>query len=199
MTADPELLELDMIYSDVHCYGQGHRCSVIWDMDSAEPKWVRSAFFPEFNLLQMKAASIDAGKIFSMKFLSIATAGEIIPGLASFAEKYREWIDGLGDKASAAGDSFKEIADNNILKCRDAYDRILLAIQLLYESSKSDNKAFRAFQLANEAMLMQRRQSILKNKGQYDPEKITWYPFQLAFILHELSSFIEPSGHPGQA
>ena len=198
LTADPELLELDMIYSDVHCYGQGHGCSVIWDMDSAEPKWVRSAFFPEFNLLQMKAASIDAGKIFSMKFLSTATAGEIIPGLVSFAEKYREWIDGLGDKASAAGDSFKEIADNNILKCRDAYDRISLAIQLLDESSKSDNKAFRAFQLANEAMLMQRRQSILKNKGQYDPEKITWYPFQLAFILHELSSFIEPSGHPGQ-
>lgn len=198
LTADPELLELDMIYSDVHCYGQGHGCSVIWDRVSVEPEWVCSSFFPEFNLLQMKAADIDAGNILSMKFLATATANEIIPGLLSFAEKYLEWIDGLEGKASAIGDSFKEIADNNILKCKNAYNRILLAIQLLDESSKSDDKAFRAFQLANEAMLMQRRQSILKNKGQYDPEKIAWYPFQLAFILHELSSFIEPSGHSGQ-
>lgn len=198
LTTDPELLELDMIYSDVYCYGQGHGCSVLWDRDSTEPEWVGSSFFPEFNLLQMKATSIDAGSILSMNYLSTATAAEIIPSLFSFAEKYREWIDGLSEKAAFVGDSLKEIAENNIHKCRNVYDRISLAIHLLDESSKSDNKSFRAFQLANEAMLMQRRQSILKNKGQYDPEKITWYPFQLAFILHELSSFIEPSGHPGQ-
>ncbi|MCI8431375.1 MAG: hypothetical protein HFI16_14175 [Lachnospiraceae bacterium] len=198
LTTDPELLELDMLYSDVHCYGQGHGCSVIWDREHEIPEWVESSFFPEFNLLQMKAADVEEGNILSMKFLSTASSEEIISGLSAFAEKYQVWINALQDKVSRVNDSLKETAKQNIDKCQNACDRIVSAVHLLDESAKADNKAFRAFQLANEAMLMQRRQSILKNKGQYDPDKVTWYPFQLAFILHELSSFIEPFGHPGQ-
>lgn len=44
----------------------------------------------------------------------------------------------------------------------------------------------------NEAMLLQRKQTLIKAKKDFDEDKITWYPFQLAFILHELSSFINP-------
>ena len=73
LTTDPELLELDMLYSDVHCYAQGHGCSVMWDMDNAEPEWVESAFFPTFNLRQMKAAEVVSGNVLSMQFLSTAT------------------------------------------------------------------------------------------------------------------------------
>lgn len=66
------------------------------------------------------------------------------------------------------------------------------------ESAEGDGKAFRAFQLANEAMLLQRRQTLLKSGKTFDPAKVCWYPFQLAFVLHELTSFIEPKGRPGQ-
>ena len=50
----------------------------------------------------------------------------------------------------------------------------------------------KAFQMANEAMLLQRKQTLLKAGKGFNPDTVTWYPFQLAFILHELSSFIEP-------
>ena len=198
LTTDPELLELDMLYSDVHCYAQGHGCSVMWDMDHVEPEWVESAFFPTFNLKQMKAAAVVTGDVLSMQFLSTASAKDIICELRAFAEKYQTWIKTQNEGVAEVKDGLKDIAVSNVRKCQDAYDRIIYAIELLEKSSASNQKAFRAFQLANEAMLLQRRQTLFKNGKEFDPAKVSWYPFQLAFLLHELASFIEPEGHEGQ-
>lgn len=198
LTTDPELLELDMLYSDVHCYAQGHGCSVMWDMDNSEPEWVASAFFPTFNLCQMKAAEVVSGNVLSMQFLSTASGDDIVRELSTFAAKYQKWIEDQNDLVSGVKASLRDIAEKNIQKCRDACNRINYAINLLKESARSDGKAFRAFQLANEAMLLQRKQTLLKNGRHFDPATVCWYPFQLAFILQELTSFIEPKGHPGQ-
>lgn len=198
MTTDPELLELDMLYSDVHCFAHGHGCSVMWDMDNPEPKWVESAFFPTYNLCQMKAAEVVSGNVLSMQFLSAAPVDEIVRELEAFAAKYQKWIKGQNDLVAGVKEELQKIAKGNIQKCQDACERINHAIQLLRESGAGDGKAFRAFQLANEAMLLQRRQTLLKNGKPFDPAKVCWYPFQLAFVLHELASFIEPKGYPGQ-
>lgn len=198
LTTDPELLELDMLYSDVHCYAQGHGCSVMWDMDNIEPEWVESAFFPTFNLRQMKAAEVVSSNVLSMQFLSTASVGDVVRELSTFAAKYQQWIEQQNDGISKVKPSLQDIARSNVQKCRDAYNRINYAIKILKDSATGDRKAFRAFQLANEAMLLQRRQTLLKNGKQFDPDKVCWYPFQLAFVLHELTSFIEPKGHPGQ-
>ena len=57
---DIELLEMDMLYSQYKCYGQGHGCSVNWgnegEIETEEPEFVESSFIPEYNLKQMKAA-----------------------------------------------------------------------------------------------------------------------------------------------
>lgn len=198
LTTDPELLELDMLYSDVHCYAQGHGCSVMWDMDNTDPEWVESAFFPTFNLKQMKAAEVVSGNVLSMQFLSTASVDAVTRELQSFADKYQAWIKEQSDCVPQIKDGLKEIAISNIEKCQNACNRITYAIALLGENSTAGKTAFRAFQLANEAMLLQRRQTLLKSGKEFDPAKVSWYPFQLAFLLHELTSFIEPAGHPGQ-
>ena len=198
LATDPELLELDMLYSDVHCYAQGHGCSVMWDMDHSEPEWVETSFFPTFNLCQMKAAEVVSGKVLSMQFLSSAPIAEVARELSSFAETYQKWITNQKNQISGIKTSLQTTAINNIQKCQNACDRIVRAIKLLCDSASTDGTAFRAFQLANEAMLLQRRQTLLKNGRDFTPAKVCWYPFQLAFILHELASFIEPEGCPGQ-
>lgn len=198
LTTDPELLELDMLYSDVHCYAQGHGCSVMWDMDNTDPEWVESAFFPTFNLKQMKAAEVVSGNVLSMYFLSTASVDDVIRELRSFADKYQVWISEQRNCIPGVKDGLKEIAISNIEKCQDACNRILYAIELLGDNSPTGKTSFRAFQLANEAMLLQRRQTLLKSGREFDPAKVCWYPFQLAFLLHELTSFIEPAGHAGQ-
>lgn len=198
LTTDPELLELDMLYSDVHYYAQGHGCSVLWDMEHSEPQWVESSFFPGYNLCQMKAADFTVGNVLSMQFLSSASETEIIRELIAFAEKYQKWIDELRKDLPGIKPELKHIALGNTEKCQAACNRITYAVRLLELSAGTDGKAFRAFRLANEAMLLQRERSMLKSGKEFCPEKVCWYPFQLAFILHELSSFIEPGGHAGQ-
>ena len=199
LTTDPELLELDMLYSDISCYAKGHGCSVVWDTKNPEPEWVESAFFPGYNLHQMKAANFISGSVLSMQLLSSASAETVVRELSGFTCKYQEWINELSEHMPDVNEGLQNIALANILKCQEAYDRIAYAISLLEKSAASDGVVFRAFQLANEAMLIQRRQTILKNGGSFDATTVFWYPFQLAFILHELSSFIEPKGHEGQA
>lgn len=198
LTTDTELQELDMLYSDVHCYAQGHGCSVMWDMENAVPEWIESAFFPTFNLCQMKAAEVVSGNVLSMQFLSTASVDDIVQELGTFATKYEKWIEDQNSLIRGIKASLRDIASSNIQKCRNACNRINYAIKLLKESGYRDGKVFRAFQLANEAMLLQRKQTLLKNRKCFDPATVCWYPFQLAFILHELTSFIEPKGHLGQ-
>ena len=139
-----------------------------------------------------------SGNVLSMQFLSTATVDDVVLELSAFAAKYQKWIKDQNNAVSEVKESLREIARSNIQKCQDACNRIDYAIRLLKESAEGDGKAFRAFQLANEAMLLQRRQTLLKSGKTFDPVKVCWYPFQLAFVLHELTSFIEPKGHPGQ-
>lgn len=162
LTTDSELLELDMLYSDVTCYAQGHGCSVMWDMEHPEPRWIASSFFPNFNLRQMKAAEIISGEVLSMQFLSSASVDNIVRELEIFVDKYRSWIEEQRKEISTVKKDLRDTAQSNVKKCQDACNRIDYAIKLLGESTKTDGKVFRAFQLANEAMLLQRKQTLLK-------------------------------------
>ena len=196
---DSELLEMELLYSDVNCYAQGHGCSVKWDTENLEPRWLSSSFMPTFNLLQMKPANFGDDKILSMKFLAKSSIDKVEVGLKNFLKDYQNWIDELSEKTSTVKDDLKSIASDNIEKCQNSHDRIAHAIELL----KNDKVSFRAFQLANEAMLMQRIQTISKSDKSFDRKtfdefSVRWYPFQLAFILQELSSFIEPKGNNNQ-
>ena len=193
-STDEELLELELLYSDVNCYGQGHGCSVLWDLDHEEPLWVESSWLPSYNLHQMMAAQIGDKQVLSMKYLSEAMPATVIKSLRSFIKSYNDWIRNQSESVKTIEECFRDSAEKNILKCKDAFSRMERSIDLLESSLSGDCDAIRAFQMANEAMLLQRRQSLLKSGKDFKPDEVTWYPFQLAFVLHELSSFIDPTG-----
>lgn len=193
-TENEELLELELLYSDICCFGQGHGCSVEWDLENDDPLWISSAWLPSFNLHQMMAADIEDKRVLSMKFLSSGNPEDVISALHQFADSYSVWIDEIYKTAMKYDDVLRDSALRNVKKCRSAYTRIVRSIDLLEESCKGGNEAMKAFQLANESMLLQRKQTLEKAGKEYNPDKVTWYPFQLAFLLHELSSFIQPEG-----
>lgn len=189
---DPEIQELDLLYRDNHYYAQGHGCSVKWDLKNPEPLWIASDYFPSYNLLQMKAATFDDMPVFGMKFLAEGEGQEIIDLLKSFMKRYRTWISDTGNKTTEFNEREKTSANRNIQKCQAALEQIEQTVLELEKSLTSDKLVWRAFQMANEAMYMQRVQTMKKNNWEIEPEKILWYPFQLAFILHEIISFINP-------
>lgn len=190
---DPELLELDLLYSDICCFAQGHGCSVEWDLAHTDPLWVSSSWLPSYDLHQMMAADIEDKKVLSMRFLSEGLPDEIIGSLRKFADSYNEWIDRVDKTSGRLDETQRETAAKNVQKCREAYARITRSIDLLERSISDNADAIKAFQLANEAMLLQWNRKSVKAEKDFDPDKITWYPFQLAFILQELSSFIDPT------
>lgn len=194
LSTDEELLELELLYSDVHCFGQGHGCSVIWDLENEEPHWIESAWLPSYNLLQMMAAQIGDKQVLSMRYLAESMPNAVIGSLRAFVGSYKEWIEKLTVSASTLEPQYQSSSEKNIQNCRNAYARMSHSIDLLEKSMSEDKAAIKAFQMANEAMLLQRRQTLVKSGRDFNPDAVTWYPFQLAFILHELSSFIDPSG-----
>ena len=190
LTKDPEIREMDLLYRRCHTYAQGHGCSAMWDTEK-ESTYIDVSFMPDCNLLQMKPADIECGQLFHMKFLAYGKAEEILPLLHAFVKKYRTWIAKVKQKAEHLPDaSEREIGLENVSRCEMAANRILHSIELLQPGSTP----MRAFQLANEAMLLQRKHSLERDGRKVNVDDIRWYPFQLAFILQELSSFIEPNG-----
>ena len=196
MTDNEELMQLDMLYASDRCFAQGHGCSVVWDQESASPGFIKTAFIPTYNLHQMKAAEITGIPVFNMRYLFTADQDDVISGLRQFLSMYADWIN---DKTEKSGDytEFKQSAILNLKACENILQRLEHSVSLL---ALPGSNAWTAFRYANEAMFMQRCRTIEKQNvasgitSEPDAEKINWYPFQLAFILLEISSFVEPDG-----
>ena len=194
MTTNDELLLMEMLYMNSQCYAQGHGCSVVWDIDNTEPHYIKTAFVPSFNLQQMKANEITGTPVFNMLYLHTAEKEDVINNLRSFMSLYAEWIKeqrllGSSEKYATYSDAATKALDT----CEGILNRIIHSIDLLDEDN---GFAWIAFKYANEAMYLQRCKTIEKKDGAeaINPEKINWYPFQLAFILLEIASFVEPDG-----
>ncbi|RQD69392.1 MAG: hypothetical protein D5S00_07220 [Tindallia sp. MSAO_Bac2] len=189
---EDELLELEMLYSHINSYASGHGCAVKWDMEQdSGVHSVRTEFLPESDVFQMKPMTDFKSPILSMKYLAESKKEDIVKELNIFLNLYEAWIDKQNTMIPKLNSKYYNSALENIKKCRQSLSRIRESIKHLDE----DLQSFKAFQLANKAMYMQRKQ-MLVNEGKYkNDESILWYPFQLAFILQETLSFIKPESN----
>ena len=197
MSNNEELLQLDMLYDSDKCYAQGHGCAVMWDTENETPEYIRTAFIPTYNLMQMKAAEIKDTPVFNMHYLFTSEKAEVLTNIRGFLDLYEGWIEEKKQTAETSRyEDFKSSAEQNLNACENILRRIRQSVDLL----ETDPNAWKAFSYANEAMFMQRCKTIEKQNAlngvtaEIDPWKINWYPFQLAFILLEISSFVEPDG-----
>lgn len=188
LNEDFELKTLEMLYSHVKNYALGHGCSVKWEEGFKNAYKVYTTFMPDYELMQMKPAINVDSSVLRMKFLADGPKTEVCSALSKIVESYRVWIEGEEKKIGSLSDRFENTAIGNLKKCRETKDRIQNAIELL----ESDDIGFKAFQLANRAMLNQRVKFLEKEKTEVDFDKITWYPFQLSFMLQEIQSIIDP-------
>lgn len=194
---NPELIEMDMLYDRYRYYAQGHGCSVMWGNkekeETKEPDFVETSYMPLYNLKQMRAAG-EFNPVFNMNYIVSEKPHNVIQKLRLFTGSYSKWIDELEDRKSSLSTNYARSATENIDKCRKTLKRIKHSVDLLEKSASENGASWRAFVYANEAMMMQRIQSLKKQNGSsaVDLNKINWYPFQLAFILQEIPSITEP-------
>jgi len=183
----PETEELEMLYRKSHSYASGHGCAVDWEETNGQTKSIWTDFFPKYELCQMMPSTTFKGNVLSMKFLAYGEQSAIVEGLSELVASYGSWIDNC--KRVQLNEQYMAAAERNIKKCMGTCDVIKKSIKSL-----KNKTVFKAFQLANEAMFIQRKQ-VMKNQGkEVTDDSITWYPFQLAFFLQEIISFDDVKG-----
>ncbi|WP_296956357.1 helicase-related protein [uncultured Dialister sp.] len=197
LSDDYEAQIMSLLYRRYRCYAQGHGCAVSWDEgEDRHPSYIQMDFFPQYELLQIKPADFGNLSILSMKYLAYGKAEQILPLLDEFLHRYELWISEKEKELHSLQEKYKAAGKINLDHCRQALKLMRETAALLKNSAKGpDTMPWKAFQLANEAMFLQRVQT-LKNRGETitleKEETIRWYPFQLAFILHEIPSIINP-------
>lgn len=204
---------LDYLFKDKLAYGIGHNASCTWEIceqDVKKPNWIKTTFIPSYNV---KSQSTETDKIANdiLNIKNLSSFGnernKVIGNLQKIADAYLSWIN--DESRNANGNEYGEI---NILKCKEIHRRIERGIQLLLQNEN----AYKAFQLANTAIYIQMFQSewhfnkkdgfeiferngnLQLNYNDYSTAPFpngkgepSWRPFQLAFILQCIPSFVE--------
>lgn len=207
---------LDYLYRDKLAFGIGHNTACTWENAQSPntPQWIQSTFLPEYDV-KNQSSEIDKikGDILNIKNLSVYNSDteSIISNLKEVAKAYKNWI---GEEIKSANGN--ELGLKNINKCEQIYNRIINGVKLLSENEN----ALRAFQLSNTAIYLQffqsqqhfskkkegfevwERNEPLQNKFQdygtlpFPSDRIPeWRPFQLAFILQCLASFVDENSN----
>lgn len=180
LNRDPELLNLEMLYRHNRTFATGHGCSVGWKAKGEYASEVYTEFIAEYELLQMKPSTHVRSQILSFQFLGNEKAPVVCDALNEMANSYESWISGVEKSIPDLPEIYQGVASGNVKKCRETLARMREGINLL----AGDGMIFRAFQLVNLAMLRLRT----KQNDTVNASSHGWYPFQLAFILQELSS-----------
>lgn len=187
--------------------GRGRGCAAVWgEVNDGRTEFVKSAFIPEYEFPGV-SASLEGfdNYYFSMRSLSIRTKRkEIVERLNVLSNSYEQWIHEklMNDSKMLDSDFVDKIGKEVIQKCNDSLERIREGIGLLV----NDEIAFEAFCFMNRCMILQRNISNYAKKhgsgvecsfkDYVDPRNpdnnFGWRPFQIAFILMNLSAIVDP-------
>ena len=190
---DPDLASSELLYRNHMVFGAGHGCAVevsSADVDGRFCQRVSTTFVPRQDVHRSMAGTSKAN--LSLGFMSSASCAEVVSELELLAQEYSSWIATSSASTSADGlsgvpEHLRATAAMHMTQATEARDRIQAGINLL----ATDEDAFKAFLLANEAMHMQRsRQDWVRNgsKDDFSLNEQSWRPFQIAFILINLPS-----------
>ena len=183
------------LYRNKKTYGVGHGVSVVWNEEKNRIRKLETDYIPEYETIPMSFAidNLNEDILNPESYLINVEKNQQIEKLELFVKEYGKWIDNLEQRATSFDKIYKKYTEENIRKCREAYLRMKKAVVFLEEN----NDAFKCFNYANEAILLQRysnNQDKIKRFNDKDYSglegSLKWRPFQLAFILHSLESVL---------
>lgn len=229
---DVEEQSLELLYRHKKVYGTGLGVSVDWDINELGKGVLFSEFFPvreipamSFSLPSEKeqkkkynVEDIILDDEISMKYLSDlskAPKETKLDSLKKLVYLYTNWISSLKKVVGTLDPYYTVAASRNIIECEKAASRMMKGIEIL----QTNEKAYKAFLLANRAMFMQRvhiqkQADMLRINADRYPgdEEITdwlhdldyqdesdsnckWRPFQIAFLLMDINSIVDDNSH----
>lgn len=211
---DLEELALELLYRNHDTYAVGHGCAAVWGKvpESSGVDTITAECMPTFQLPSTTPdIHREDGTRIEVSMSDLAGLGERTDGLGAIVEiigLYEDWASRKEEEARELDERFRDIAEENIRKCRGCAARMRSGLEYL----QSDMIAMQAFRLANYAVLLQQiqyrreaRGAEFSNDGLISyteaykepdvlepPEgKGMWRPFQIAFLLMAIRSIAE--------
>jgi hypothetical protein len=212
---DKEAEEIEFIYRNVNSYAVGHNCSAKWNENHSV---IQTTFLPEQNIKDVINEFDDNSLDDCLDIKNLSNWGlpkeTVISNLKRFVKSYKEWIEKQETEVNKFNRTESEIANRLIDRQKENFNRLNSNVHLL-----NDDKVFRAFQIANTAMLIQLFVSNDKRLGKvekeisefdvelnfdnleffktYDSKKQLGFipkyrPFQLAFFILSLEEMVNP-------
>lgn len=221
---DREAEKLNLLYRNIKSYGIGHNCSVVWN---EEHNIIQTTFLPEYNIKDTKNDFQEADfinpndfekldnslGIRNLSIFSELSQEEIKLNLHEFIKLYGDWIDTQKNEQKNLAENDRKVSVDILMRLDENFKRLTENIDCL-----NDETVFRAFQLANTAMLIQiivsndnhfskleKEVSEINDLTEYNslsffenynysriPFTPKYRPFQLAFLLLSLKGIVEP-------
>lgn len=186
---DLETENLNMLYRDVLNFASGHGCSVKWKVKNNVVYEIESDFIPVAEIFQMKPCELKNSQFLKMTFWNDKVRSQGCDELDDFIKLYEEWFFGQKEKAKDIK-SYERAINANFANIQNCIKRLKNGVMLL----RSNDIVWKSFLYMNEAMIMQRI-NYAKTKGKaVDPAEVSWYPFQLAFILQIIPDIVDDNG-----
>ena len=196
---DEDARSLALLYRKSPSFAVGHGTGVDWgdtvttDDGGLRTDTIRATPAPHHDLRLADSNPDIVSDYFSMQRLATAGRSDVVAGLRDFVAGYRNWISHRGDEVPALPGRYHSTATRHLDECRDAADRMDGGVDYL----ASNDDAWLAFQLANQAMLEQRsgsRRNPSDDDGSAVPDEHEhqWRPFQLGFILMTIQGTGDP-------
>lgn len=184
-----------LIYSPVKNYALGHGCAADWDSGPAAPETVRTRILP-LEEVRPTLSTIEelSGVRFEMRsFAEESNWEETRAALSALCDAYERWISDTSDTVQDLHDWRLKPATANLDKCRACLRRMREGLDLL----EVDRVVRSAFIMANEAMYEQYLHYSVASKTADSLEAAAakprdWRPFQIAFILLNITSMSKP-------
>lgn len=179
----------DLQYRAACEFAVGHSVATEAVMTDGHCRLVRTCWIPQAEVERVAPADLPNVELSMDALAQIADGADAKTKLSPFVTQYQTWIAQQRASMPKSPARRKETGDELLKRAQVAANRIQQGIDLL-----ADANCLEAFRIANRAMALaaKRRMGVMQNKP---PESINpkWRPFQLAFILMNLSGIVDPT------
>lgn len=182
-TGDIDRKKQDFLYRNVHSYAVGHGCSVSWDPTASHVHEIKSTFLPKAVVSQMIAVAESDLTCFKMSSWTENRRRDNLAELSAYIKKYAAWKHELDSQLQTIPEAYYTTAQDTLSHIADCILRLKAGIKVL----QSNDIAWRAFCLMNKAMMRQSAKKLSQSEM-----TVSWYPFQLCYILMCVSDMANP-------
>ena len=212
--SESERAALEMVYRKHVEFAVGHGIAVHSKTSPANVEWateIRSVVMPQNEVPVTETPGLDPEDrpamrdmiekgYLDMELLASLDRTELINALSILIDDYAAWIEEQRGRIGVSVIGHDTQANAALSRCEEILERLREGLGVL--ADENDDKALRAFRLANRAMANQRIHSIYalsRRRGEksklsdFDQRRNrSWRPFQLAFVLLLIPSLTDP-------